>query len=55
MFSQYVNVVIWYFLAYIEYNLTAYFVFNVFRDAFDKEMEGLPSTTHSVGEFPPEL
>ncbi|KAH0879257.1 hypothetical protein HID58_066651 [Brassica napus] len=25
------------------------------KDAFDKEMEGLPSTTHSVGEFPPEL
>ncbi|XP_010494972.1 PREDICTED: uncharacterized protein LOC104772027 isoform X1 [Camelina sativa] len=25
------------------------------EDAFEKEMEGLPSTTRSVGEFPPEL
>lgn len=26
-----------------------------FRDAFEKEMEGLRSVTRSVGEIPPEL
>ncbi|KAL0720942.1 hypothetical protein Bca4012_035541 [Brassica carinata] len=25
------------------------------EDAFEKQMEGLPSTTRSVGELPPEL
>lgn len=37
------------------YNPNTCCVFNKFRDAFEKEMEGLPSTTRSVGELPPEL
>lgn len=52
MLNQCGNGAIWYFLAYIDYNVSAYCVF---RDAFEKEMEGLPSTTRSVGELPPEL
>lgn len=31
------------------------FYWNIYRAAFEKEIEGLPSTTRSVGDLPPEL